>query len=124
MTPDLDVQPSPPATDTFAASTVQCDARRAELEISGVLDVDAAAVLDAMVGAQVRAGRRYLRVNVAPVTRIDSAALGVLSRLHRRLLACRGTLILTGVTGRHERVLAHADPTLLLLPPTAAEPAT
>jgi anti-anti-sigma factor len=121
MPSGLHLREPPSETPTFAATTVQCDGGRAELEITGALDVDAAAVVDAMVAAHVRAGRRYLRLNVRPVTWIDHAALGVLSRLHRRMLACQGTLILTGVTGRLERVLADADPGLLLLAPTAAE---
>jgi anti-anti-sigma factor len=116
--------PSAPTDTDFSLTTVQCDPTRAQVHASGHLDASAAAVLAAVLDGHLRAGRRFLRLNVGAVPKVDSSALEVLSALHRRLLERRGTLIITGVTGAIERVLARADAGLFLLAPTAAERAS
>ncbi len=110
-----------PAGTEFSLTTLQCDPTRAQLRASGRLDARAAAVLAAVLDGHVRAGRRFLRLNIAGVPGVDASGVEVLSSLHRRLLERRGTLIITGVTGPTEQVLARADAGLFLLAPTAAD---
>jgi anti-anti-sigma regulatory factor len=112
-----------PHTDTSRLSlvTVRHDAEFAELGLTGRLDADAAAILAIAIDGHLRAGRRYLRLNLAAAHLIDDAALARIAVLHRRLLALRGTLILTGLTPGLERKLSAAEPDLLLLTRTAAD---
>ena len=102
-------------------TTQRSDRTRAELVVSGHLDRDSSTVLRAVVDGHLRAGRRYLRVDVRGVITFSEHALRVLSELHRTVLDARGTLVLTGVTAQHERLLRTADAGLFLLAPTAAE---
>jgi anti-anti-sigma regulatory factor len=105
----------------FGVSTVHCDATRAALRVSGHLEVGTAPILSTVADGHVRAGRRYLRVDVADLTSVDDAALEVISEIHRQLLACRGTLIFTGVTCELEKAFAQASANLFLLAATAAD---
>lgn len=115
----------PPTTTTttrrLSLVTVRHDESSADLALTGRLDAEAAAVLSIAVDGHLRAGRRYLRLNLAAVPAIDRPALDRLAVLHRRLLAARGTLILTGLGARLEHQLSSAQPGLLLLARTAAD---
>jgi anti-anti-sigma regulatory factor len=105
----------------LAVRTVRQDATRAELAMTGRFDADAAAILSLTVDGHRRAGRRYLRVNLGAVAAIDQDAIAALTGLHHRLLADRGTIILTCISPALERRLAAADPTFFLLGRTAAD---
>jgi ABC-type transporter Mla MlaB component len=67
------------------------------LAATGALNSDAAGVLAAAVNEHVVAHRRYVRLDLSGVTSVDDAAVAVLAEIHSRLLAERGTLILTEV---------------------------
>lgn len=107
----------------FDVRTVRTDATRATLEISGRLDLRSAPLLAEVIDGHLRAGRRYLRLNVAAMTDLDREGADVLVACHDRLLGVRGTLILTGVGDTVERTLRERDldDRLFLIAPTAAE---
>jgi anti-anti-sigma regulatory factor len=107
----------------FDVRTASCDATRANVYVSGDLDCDGAAVLAQVIDGHVRAGRRFLRLNLGGVRTLDPAATMVIARAHEQLLATKGTLILIGVGGRIEAVLRSAAPAspLLLLPAAVTE---
>jgi len=110
-------------TGGFDVRTASCDANRANLYVSGDLDSDGAVVLAQVIEGHVRAGRRFLRLNLGGVRSLCDAATVVIARAHEQLLATRGTLILTGVDGSMEQLLRLAAPAspLLLLPATLTE---
>ena len=116
MTLSIETGPSIP-TGGFDVRTSSCDAIRANLTVSGDLDDDGAAVLSEVIEGHIRAGRRFLRLHLGGVRSLGDAAMVVIARAHEQLLAGRGTLILTGVSGRIEaalRIAAPASPLLLL----------
>ena len=123
VTPDGTSTSDPAYGGSFDVRTSKSDASRANLQVSGHLDADSAALLQQVIDGHLRAGRRYLRLHVGGVRSIDGAALAVIATTHERLLASRGTLILTGVRDDIEPVLRAAAPAspLLLLAVTAAE---
>jgi len=92
-----------------------CDPRRAWVRIRGALDWLLTAELEAVLTAQLEAGRRYLRLDLTGVTYIDPAAIEVIVRAHHRVLARRGTLVLNGVPEPINRALVAADPDRVLL---------
>jgi anti-anti-sigma regulatory factor len=110
-------------TGGFDVRTATCDANRAVLYLSGDIGSDGAEVLAQVIEGHVRAGRRYLRLNLGGVRSLSDAATVVIARAHEQLLASRGTLILTGVDGAAEELLRLAAPAspLLLLPATLTE---
>jgi anti-anti-sigma regulatory factor len=110
-------------TGGFDVRTASCDATRAVLYVSGDLGGDGAEVLARVIDGHVRAGRRFLRLNLGGVRSLSDAATVVIARAHERLLASRGTLILIGVDGTSEELLRLAAPAspLLLLPATLTE---
>jgi anti-anti-sigma factor len=104
-------------------STVLSDATRAEIRVVGELDGAAAVLLHEVVDGHVRAGRRFLRLDLSGVRLVSDAGAATLAGAHDRLLARRGTVILTGVDSAlrqqfHEHGLAER---LLIIAPTAAE---
>lgn len=123
--PGVEIVPTQRIGNGFDVRTSRSDALRANLQVTGHLDADSATLLQHVIDGHLRAGRRYLRVHVGGVTAIDDAALAVIAATHERLLATRGTLILTGVRADIEPVLRAAAPAspLLLLAVTAAETA-
>ena len=123
VTPDGTTTGGPAFGGGFDVRTTKSDASRANLQVSGHLDADSAALLHQVIDGHLRAGRRYLRLHVGGVRSIDDAALAVIATTHERLLALAGTLILTGVHEAIEPVLRTAAPAspLLLLAVTAAE---
>lgn len=108
-------------SDERAAVTVKFDATRASLAATGTLNAGTAGVLAVAVNEHIVAHRRYVRLDLSGVTSVDDAAVAVLAEIHSRLLAERGTLILTGVDSWLEIVLAGADRALLMIAPTAAD---
>lgn len=122
MTLPIEADRPVPRTE-FDLRTARCDATRADLHLSGDLDDGAAAVLAQVIDGHMRAGRRFLRLYVGGLRSLGDAAVDVIASAHDRLLAARGTLILTGVGGPIEAALRAAAPgsPLLLLSPTAAE---
>lgn len=107
----------------FDIETTRCDQTRAGLAVRGDLDRSAASVLARIIDDHVRAGRRFVQLNLAAVGDVCPASIDVLTRAHERLLANRGTLILTGVAAPLEAMLRAAVPhrPLFVLAPTAAD---
>lgn len=122
MTLSVETGSSAP-TGGFDVRTSSCDATRANMYVSGDLNGDGAAVLAQVIDGHVRAGRRFLRLNLGGVRSLGAPATVVIARAHEQLLATKGTLILTGVEGPIEAVLRTAAPAspLLLLPATATD---
>lgn len=102
-----------------AAVTLNFDATRASLRATGALDSGSAGVLAAAADEHIAAHRLYVRLDLSRVTSVDEAAVSVLAEIHSRLLAERGTFILTGVEPWLEITLADADHALLMIGPTA-----
>lgn len=125
MTLSVDVQQddSTPTTARFDVRTTRCDATRANVRVSGYVDEDGTAVLDGVIESHLRAGRRFLRLHLGGVRTLDSRAIELIASAHDRLLAIRGTMILTGVGAALEAELRRATPAspLFLIAPTAAE---
>jgi anti-anti-sigma factor len=100
---------------------IDSSSRLSRLRAVGVLDRHGVEMLEALLIAQQESGMRYVRVDLSGVTEIDSAGLINLLNEHRRFLAARGTLVLTGVGPRLLSVLATAqlDRVLLTVEPFA-----
>jgi anti-anti-sigma regulatory factor len=110
------------APRTFLIETIRSDARRAELRALGDLtDPSAGEILKAVSDAHLRAGRIFLRIDTGAVTRTSADFVLTLVKLHRTLLARRGTLIITGVSADLEEALIRDAGELLLVPLTAAD---
>ena len=107
--------------DTSVVVTVNSDTTRASVRAAGSLTADSATALAATANKHILAGRRYVRLDLSDVTSVDDTAIAVLAGIHARLLAQRGTLILTGVESWLDRLLADADVAFLTLAPTVAE---
>ncbi|WP_338181360.1 STAS domain-containing protein [Jatrophihabitans sp.] len=104
-------------------TTLHADSTRAEVRVVGELDGSAAVLLHEVIDGHVRAGRRYLRVDLGGVQRVGPSGAATLAGAHDRLLARRGTVILTGVNAalrKQFREHGLAD-RLLIVAPTAAE---
>jgi anti-anti-sigma regulatory factor len=101
--------------------TRKFDATRASLGATGALNSATAGVVAVAVNEHIAAHRRYVRLDLSDVTSVDDEAVAVLAEIHSRLLAERGTLILTGVDPGLEMVLAGADHAFLMIAPTAAD---
>lgn len=89
------------------------------LVLDGEFDLAYAGRLRAVLDDEVRDGRKHIRVDTARVRFLDATALEVLLDAHMQLLARGGTLVLTGVPPRMQRllditgldaVLFHTDP--------------
>lgn len=109
--------------DGFDVRTLQCDTTRASIRLAGWVDTDGAAVLEHVIDGHLRAGRRFIRMHLGEVRTLSAAAVRVIATAHDRLLTCRGTMILTGVSDPLDAVLqrAGAQSPLLVVSPTAAE---
>jgi len=99
----------------------ECDPMRAGIWLSGEIDAECAAALDAELAEHRGQRRRVVRVDTYGVSFIDSAALEVLHSAHHQWLSMRGTLVLIGVTGPTARLLelTGLDRELLSMPPAA-----
>jgi anti-anti-sigma factor len=85
--------------------TVGCDDWRAALQLRGELDLANVDQLRSELTRHLDAGRRVLRIDASAVSFIDSTALGALLWASQRCQAERGSLILTGLPARIQRVL-------------------
>lgn len=72
----------------------------------GELDLAAAEPLRRVLEQQRRIGHRHVNVDTSAVTFLDATALGVLADVHQQFLDRDGTLTLTGVSPRVQRLLA------------------
>lgn len=109
------------AAGHFTVTTTRRDHTSAHIEVHGEPGPAAAEILQAVLDGHIRAGRRYLRVDTGGATTADQATLQVLSDVHHRLLAVRGTLIITAVSRTLARALATVDSSLLVLPMNVAD---
>jgi anti-anti-sigma factor len=89
-------------------TTLRQDRTRTLIRAVGEWDLAGADELAHALDAHERAGRRFIRLDVSAVTFLDCACLEVLVAAHARLLAARGTLVLTGVTPGIARLLSLA----------------
>jgi len=91
--------PSAAAADHSAdhgVHTVLSDRTRATVRILHDLDPAGVAVLERLLDEHYAAGRRFLRISVAGVRRLSTPLIALLERSHYRMLARRGTSIITG----------------------------
>jgi anti-sigma B factor antagonist len=89
-------------------TTIRQDRSQALVRATGEWDLANADLLGELLAEHDQAGRRFVRLDVSSVTFLDCACLEVLVAAHRRLLAARGTLVLTGVPARLTRLLRAA----------------
>jgi len=111
-TPCSDARRSP---GRATLETLRQNRTHALVRAVGEWDLANAATLADLLGAHEKAGRRFVRLDLSAVTFLDCTCIGVLVSVHRRLLAGRGTLVLTGVSPRIQRLLrlARLDDVLL-----------
>lgn len=107
----------------FDIRTTDTSAGRANLRARGILDSSSAPVLAEVIAGHVRAGRRFLRLDLADLRIADPDALEIVRRAHHLVLRARGTLILTRVPEGLRATFARAglDTELFILPPSAYE---
>jgi anti-anti-sigma regulatory factor len=90
----------PPTTADHSADsvvrTVLSDRTRATVRILRDLDSAGVAALERLLDEHYAAGRRFLRISVAGVRQLSSPLIALLERTHYRMLARRGTSIITG----------------------------
>lgn len=86
--------------------TVAADATRACVRLRGEIDARIAPALGDELAEHLVRGRRYLRLELSAVTFMDTTALSMILAMHHRVLASRGTLILTGVRNPVSRLIA------------------
>jgi anti-anti-sigma regulatory factor len=84
-----------PETD-HGVHTAFADRTRATVRVSGDLDSGGVAALERLLEEHYAAGRRFLRISVAGVRRLSTPLIALLERTHYRMLARRGTSIITG----------------------------
>jgi anti-anti-sigma regulatory factor len=111
-------------TGNFDVRTVAFDATRATVRVTGELSAGCGVLLGEVLDGHLRAGRRFVRLNVSGVQVLDCSAGIELHRAHRAFLERRGTLILTGVGPVVRAALAQRGllEDLLVLPRAAHEP--
>jgi anti-anti-sigma factor len=98
--------------------TVLADAAHANLQLRGELDLATVDLLARALGRHLAAGRRFVRLDLSRLAFLDCAGLRCLVQAHDRFLAGRGSLSLTGVGPRINRLLrlTHLDQALLIAP--------
>ena len=112
---------APPTGTGLSFVTLRQEADRVELAVRGCVDGETAPFIALAADGHLRMGRRYLRLDLGAVTAIDEAAVRRIAQLHRRLLAARGTLVLTNVPPSLFERLSEAESGLLMVAPTAAD---
>lgn len=90
---------------SMTVRTLRADSNRANIKVTGELDVSTAAPLWAVLQGHLASGRRFLRLDLSGVTFLDATALTGITKTHQELLARRGTLVITGVRSLVARVL-------------------
>ena len=91
-----------------AVRTTACDDWRAAVALYGELDMANAHELRAELARHLDAGRRVIRVDALAVEFMDSTALGELITASERCRVEHGSLILTNVPPRVQRLVAIA----------------
>jgi anti-anti-sigma regulatory factor len=86
--------PSPPRS--LGIRTALADRTRAVVQVSRDLDAEGVAALERLIDEHCTAGRCFLRISVIGVHHLSAAFIALLERTHYRLLASRGTSIITG----------------------------
>jgi anti-anti-sigma factor len=99
--------------------TTACDDWRAAVALFGELDIANAAELRAELDRHLDEGRRVIRVDVHDVTFMDSTAIGELIEASARCRREHGSLILTNVPARVQRLVMIAGLASVLLIDTA-----
>ena len=89
----------------MSVETVHFDPERADIKVTGELDLTTAAPLWAVLQGHLSSGRRFLRLDLSGVTFLDATVLTGITRAHQQLLQSRGTLVITGVRALVARVL-------------------
>lgn len=92
-------------TLTFTVTHVQHDGLRADLRLTGELDLATAAALGRAIDERLAAGQTRLLVDLAGLTFCDSSGIAVFVRGDNDCAAAGGWLRLTGAAGRVARVL-------------------
>lgn len=105
-------------TMTPVLTTAQ-DEWRAAVALNGELDIATAEQLRAELAGHLDAGRYVIRVDVGAVQFMDSTALGVLIDASEQCRRAHGSLILTNVPPRVQRIVQIAGLDALLLIDTA-----
>jgi anti-sigma B factor antagonist len=100
--------------------TTSSDDWRAAIVLTGEFDVANASELRAEFGRHLDDGRRVLRVDARGVEFMDSTAIGELITASERCRSDHGSLILTGVPRRLQRLLTVAGLDQVLLVDTAS----
>lgn len=107
--------PTTTTTARWSLTMLRKDPTQALVRIIGEWDLAKAHLLGEQLAQHQKAGRRLVRLDVSAVSFLDCSCLGVLVTAHQRLLATRGTLVLTGVTPRLTRLLSLAQLDRVLL---------
>jgi anti-anti-sigma regulatory factor len=117
--------PAPPTAPT-GIHPVLADRSRAVVQVGHDLDGAGVGALERVIEEHCAAGRCFLRISLVGVHRLSAAFVALLERTHYRLLARRGTSI---ITGAGEEVMATLrelglDEVLLVVEACAHENAT
>ncbi|MDQ2749436.1 MAG: STAS domain-containing protein [Actinomycetota bacterium] len=89
----------------LTVTLTKCDATRATLRLAGELDAADAPLLGACLQYHLDMGRQYVRADLSGLAFIDSSGLEAITEAHQAFLARRGTLILTGLNARNQRLI-------------------
>lgn len=103
-------------TGELEITTIVQDAARATLQLHGEMDLTNGDLLTAVLDNQLALGRRFVRLDLSRLEFLDSTGLQLIVHAHNKLLAARGTLVLTGLTPLIVRLLAltHLDQALFI----------
>ena len=107
MAPAIVHSPSNPGAQPHCDITVHsgADTQSAAVVVTGEIDLASADALAATLDEQLRCGLRYVTIDLAAVTFLDSTALSMLLDAHKEFLASNGTLTLTGLGSLAARLL-------------------
>jgi len=101
-------------TGLLDITTTATDGLRAELAVHGELDMATVGLLIHALCDQLRAGRRFVRLDMSGLSFLGGRGLAALVTAHNAFLAKRGMLTLSGVTAPAQRLLTltHLDEVL------------
>ena len=97
---------TPLSTTSGVVRTVLADRTRAVVQVTRELDSAGVAMLERLLDEHYAAGRRFLRISVVGVRGLSASLITLLERTHYRMLARRGTSIITGAGPEVMRSLA------------------
>jgi anti-sigma B factor antagonist len=120
MTQELTVVFSDRVERMTPVVTTAYDEWRAAIALHGELDIANATELRAQLNRHIDEGRRVIRVDAQAVEFIDSTAIGELIAASERCRAEHGSLILTNVPPRLQRLVSIAGLDNVLLIDTAS----